>query len=151
LPGRLDTREALSTVLILSNRFGFATIAETMEYADEDLDYSESSNEVNDEDNPSPLLTMLLMSPLQLMNPLIGVKSMMEPLMSLIISALNHIPIYQSVPLSTNLLLSFFSSVYTESDQECLKEIAKEGRQKLQPSTIDYYECRDSLQEEVSN
>jgi hypothetical protein len=54
LPGRLDTREALSTVLILSNRFGFATIAETMEYADEDLDYSESSNEVNDEDNPSP-------------------------------------------------------------------------------------------------
>ena len=66
----------------MSNRFGFATIAETMEYADEDLDYSESSNEVNDEDNPSPLLTMLRMSPLQLLNPLIGVKSMTEPLMS---------------------------------------------------------------------
>jgi hypothetical protein len=148
LPGRLYTREALSTVLTLSNRFGFATIAETMQYADEDLDYSESSNEVNDE-NKAPLLTMLLMSSLQLMNPIIGVKPMREPLMSFIGSTLKHTPIYQSVPLSTNILLSFFPLVYTESDQECLKEIAKEGRQKLQPSTIGYYDFRDSLQEEV--
>jgi hypothetical protein len=47
--------------------------------------------------------------------------------------------------------LSFFSSVYTESDQDNLKEIAKEGRQKFLQFTTDYYESIGSLQEEVSS
>jgi hypothetical protein len=53
---------------------------------------------------------------------------MTKPLVSLVSSALNHTPIYQCVPLSSNLLLSFFFSVYTESDKEYLKKIGKEGR-----------------------
>jgi hypothetical protein len=44
-----------------------------------------------------------------------------------------HIQIYQSVSLSSKLLLPFFPTVYTESDQEYLKEIAEEGRQKFPP------------------
>jgi hypothetical protein len=76
----------------------------------------------------TPLLTMLLMSPLILMNPLAGGKSMTEPLVSLVSSTLNHILIYQSVPLSSNLLWPSFSLLYTESDNEYLKEIAKESR-----------------------
>jgi hypothetical protein len=76
--------------LTLSNRFGFETIAETMEYSYQVSGYSESSNEVNDENKNS----------LQLMNPLMGVKSMTEPLLSLVSLALNQMPTYQSVPLS---------------------------------------------------
>jgi hypothetical protein len=44
----LSSREAPSAVLTLGNRFGFATIAETMEYSDEDYDYPEAPNEFND-------------------------------------------------------------------------------------------------------
>jgi hypothetical protein len=52
--------DAPSAVLIFSNRFGCGTIVETMEFSDEDSDYSkEASNEVNDEDKNS-LLTMLM-------------------------------------------------------------------------------------------
>jgi hypothetical protein len=77
---------------------------------------------------------------------------MTEILVSLVSSALNHIQIYQSIPLFSKLLLSFFPTVYTESGQEYLKEIAEEGRQKFLPSTTtDYYESRGWLQEEVSN
>jgi hypothetical protein len=47
--------------------------------------------------------------------------------------------------------LSFFSSVYTETDKEYLQEIAKAGRQKFPPSTTDYFESRGALREEVSN
>jgi hypothetical protein len=50
----LAALEAPSTVLTLSNRFDFSTIAENMVYSDEDSDYSESSNEVNDENKNSP-------------------------------------------------------------------------------------------------
>jgi hypothetical protein len=76
---------------------------------------------------------------------------MTDPLVSLESSALKHIHIYQAVPLSSKLLLSFFPIVYTESDQEYLKEIAEEGRQKFPPSTTDLFESRGSLREEVSN
>jgi hypothetical protein len=47
--------------------------------------------------------------------------------------------------------LSFFYSVYSESDKEYLQGIEKEGRQKFPPSTTDYYESRVSLRKEVSN
>jgi hypothetical protein len=45
---------APSAVLTLGNRFGFATIAETMEYSDEDSDYPKAPNEFNDENQDSP-------------------------------------------------------------------------------------------------
>jgi hypothetical protein len=50
----MSSREAPSAVLTLGNRFGFATIAVTMEYSDEDSDYPEAPNEVNDENQNSP-------------------------------------------------------------------------------------------------
>jgi isoaspartyl peptidase/L-asparaginase-like protein (Ntn-hydrolase superfamily) len=44
-----------SAVLTFSNRFGFVTIVEAMEFSDEDSDYfEEASNEVNDENKKSP-------------------------------------------------------------------------------------------------
>jgi hypothetical protein len=46
--------EAPFAVRTLSNRFGFATIGETMEYSDEDSDYSQASNEVNIGNKNSP-------------------------------------------------------------------------------------------------
>jgi hypothetical protein len=126
------------------------TLVVTMEYSGEDSDYSEASNEVNDENKNSPSHNAVDVSA-DTYESTNGGKSMTKPLMSLVSSILNHIPIYQSVPLSSNLLLPFFSSVYTESDQEYLKEIAKEGRKKFLPSTTDYYESRDSLHEKVSD
>jgi hypothetical protein len=47
--------------------------------------------------------------------------------------------------------LSFFSSVYSESDKEHLEEIAKEGRENFLPSSTDYFKSRCSLREKVSN
>ncbi len=43
-----------SAVLTLGNMFGFVTIAETMEYSDEDYDSPEAPNEFNDENQNSP-------------------------------------------------------------------------------------------------
>jgi hypothetical protein len=37
-----------------ANRFGFVTIAKTMEYSYEDSDYPEAPNKVNDENKNSP-------------------------------------------------------------------------------------------------
>ena len=71
-----------STVLTFGNRFGFATIVETMDFADEDSDYSEeASDEVND--GTRILLTF--------MNPLLGMKSMTEPMTESLVS---FAPIY---------------------------------------------------------
>ena len=52
--------DAPSTVLTFRNRFGFATIAETMDFSDDDSDYTEeASNEVNDGNKNSPSHTVV--------------------------------------------------------------------------------------------